>query len=760
MSLPLSLDEKLIIISFCPTKTQTVGKTALIKGMLGELEPVPRIMVDGTATQLQSSINDIPIVKRKGDVAYCAQESWLSKGTILDAILFGREFDQEKYLTALYDSGLDEDFIRGTLSHDTQVGEGGSSLSGGQRARVQLARALYDDETGVYLLDDPLSALDASVGATVFERVISRIKERNAAALFVTNDPSLPRRCDKVVLMGNSGTKSCSKIVDVGTYDELLSRGHNLRSRGKQLSTQAAQKKNQEEIADATTDHADIDRQVSLEHEFDVMSEQAHTPTSRNDTIAKIPSEALTLNSNLQIDKMDFTKKELNRTQNTTSHLSTIDEQMSTGAVPRKTYSTYIKSVRNPFLILATFACFITANGAQFFQQYTVAKWTELSHTTALSSALSGKYLQSLVYAAGVVSTFLWLRSYLLMRLGTRASDYLHDKMLHSVFSAPSTFFDTTPSGQIMSRFGKELETVDRSVPDGIGSVLFCFLQIAITVVGLAGVVTPRILIPVMFVGIFYKKIMTKFRPAARDLKRCESKTRSPIYTHFGEALRGAETIRSFSGSSKLWSSTLRNLVDKNLSVFYSVKGLDRWLSVRLETLGNLVVLLTSIAAVLLTRSGKLKSGSAGWGLTQALAITGLLTWAVRVLTDLETQMMSVMRVTELFNIDSENNTTLNLHSNVPQEYESAGAAISPLFSKEEESISATPSNDIALIKSGWPWKGEVTFNNVSMRYSPTSPLALDDVTLTVPSGTTLGIVGRTGSGKIKVTNRFPFIDI
>lgn len=721
--------------------------------MLGELEPVPRIMVDGTATQLQPPINDIPIVTRKGNVAYCAQESWLSKGTILDAILFGREFDQEKYLTALYDSGLDEDFIRGTLSHDTQVGEGGSSLSGGQRARVQLARALYDNETGVYLLDDPLSALDASVGATVFERVISRIKERNAAALFVTNDPSLPRRCDKVVLMGNSGTKSCSKIVDVGTYDELLSRGHDLRSRAKHTSTQAVPKKNQDEIADATTDHADIDRQVSLEHEFDVMSEQAHTPISRNDTIAKIPSETLALRSNLQIDQIVVTKKESNRAQNSTSHLSTIDEQMSTGAVPRKTYSTYIKSVRNPFLILATLACFVTANGAQFFQQYTVAKWTELSHTTALSSALSGKYLQSLVYAAGVVSTFLWLRSYLLMRLGTRASDYLHDKMLHSVFSAPSTFFDTTPSGQIMSRFGKELETVDRSVPDGIGSVLFCFLQIVITVLGLAGVVTPRMLIPVMFVGIFYKNIMAKFRPAARDLKRCESKTRSPIYTHFGEALRGVETIRSFSGSSKLWSSKLRNLVDENLSVFYSVKGLDRWLSVRLETLGNLVVLLTSIASVILTRSGKLKSGSAGWGLTQSLAITGLLTWAVRVLTDLETQMMSVMRVTELTNIDSENQSTLNLPSNIPQEYESAGAAISPLFSNVEGSISATPSKDIALMKSGWPWKGEVTFNNVSMRYSPSSPLALDNVTLTVPSGTTLGIVGRTGSGKSKVSN-------
>ncbi len=726
------------------------GKTALIKGLLGELEPAPRIMVDGTTTGLDPSVNDIPTVKRKGDVAYCAQESWLSKGSIVDAVLFGREFDEEKYLTALYDAGLDEDFVRGTLSHDTQVGEGGSSLSGGQRARVQLARALYDDNTGVYLLDDPLAALDAAVGATVFERVIARMKARNAAAVFVTNDPSLPRRCDKVILMGNSGSKSCSKIVDIATYDELLSRGHDLRTNSSYDSQEISPSRHTE-TSKVPTDHADIDRQVSIEHEIDIASEHSLPllPISRNDT--EIPMESTNSGRSFYAGnlKRESTAEKLKDAQGLSTESASIDEQMSTGAVPRKTYFTYLKSVRNPLMIVAALGCFITANGAQFFQQYTVAKWTELSHTTAMSSALSGRYLQSLVYAAGVVSTFLWLRSYLLMRLGVRASDFLHDKMLHSVFNAPSAFFDTTPSGQIMSRFGKELETVDRSVPDGIGSVLFCFLQIAITVLGLAGVMTPRMLIPVMIVSVFYKNTMAKFRPAARDLKRAESKTRSPIYTHFGEALRGVETIRSFSGSSIQWSSNLRNLVDRNLSVFNSVKGLDRWLSVRLETLGNLVVLLAAIASVILTRSGQMKSGSAGWGLTQSLAITGLLTWAVRVLTDLETQMMSVMRVTELTNIDSENSSSIGKFPPViPQEYESAGEAITTLFNSEERSIYTAPSKDKSLVASGWPWNGEVGFNNVSMRYNSASPLALDNVTLTVPPGTTLGIVGRTGSGK------------
>ena len=136
------------------------------------------------------------------------------------------------------------------------------------------------------------------------------------------------------------------------------------------------------------------------------------------------------------------------------------------------------------------------------------------------------------------------------------------------------------------------------------------------------------------------------------DLKRCESKSRSPIYTQFGEALRGIEIIRSFPGAVSLWSSHNKDLIDRNFAVFYSIKSLDRWLSVRLETLGNIIVLVAAISSIYLTRAGQLRPGTAGWGLTQALSITGLLTWAVRVLTDLESQMMSVVRVSEMIPSD------------------------------------------------------------------------------------------------------------
>ena len=201
-------------------------------------------------------------------------------------------------------------------------------------------------------------------------------------------------------------------------------------------------------------------------------------------------------------------------------------------------YATYFKSVKSPLLIAAALASYFISNGSQFFQQWTVAKWTEASKGQAIAAAVSAKYLNNLVFAAVMVSISMFARSYLTMRVGVNASTSIHKKMLKSVFNAPISFFSATPSGQLLTRFGKELEVVDRSLPDGMASVLYCFLQIFFSTLALAGVVTPLMVVPLGLVGMVYVRVMGRFRRAARDLKRCESKSRSPIYTHFREALR------------------------------------------------------------------------------------------------------------------------------------------------------------------------------------------------------------------------------
>jgi ATP-binding cassette, subfamily C (CFTR/MRP), member 1 len=224
-----------------------------------------------------------------------------------------------------------------------------------------------------------------------------------------------------------------------------------------------------------------------------------------------------------------------------------------------------------------------------------------------------------------------------------------------------------------------------------------------------------------------------------------ETKTRSPIFTHFGEALRGTDIIRSIPGAMQTWSQRHRSLSDENLKVYYSVKALDRWLSTRLETLGNSVVFAVAIASVFMTRSGGIKAGFAGWALTQSLAITGLLTWAVRCLTDLETNMMSLQRVRELTDLESEEVDLRAMKpskSMMPKELSQPGEALQPLLASNSFNATLAPLVSTSLKDDGWPWYGNVRFFNVSMRYSPGSPLVLNGVTLQVPAGTTLGVVG------------------
>eukprot|EP00985_Skeletonema_marinoi_P002055 scaffold834_cov144-Skeletonema_marinoi.AAC.2 len=714
------------------------GKTALVKSLIGELTPVPQN--PKLIQQEYGSTADVPRVTAHGSIAYCAQEAWLPKGTVRESIVFGREYNEERYARAIYSAGLDDDIASSNLTHDTDVGEDGSNLSGGQRARVALARALYEESAGIYVLDDPLSALDASVGSTVFQRVTERLRQEKAATIFVTNDPNLPRQCDKVVLMGSDPTNGCSRIVDVGTYDELLSRGHDLR-------TITHAEEDDSTIEDERLDAEDVDVNV-VYHSSGISI--GNNMTSRHadpDSHIALEEDPALLAEHTMPQSTQPSEDRLPPVTNQQRQLST-DDTMSTGSIPRSTYLTYFRSVKNPLLIALALASYFASNGSQFFQQLIVAKWTEAS-TGGIAAAVSAKYCRQLIYAAAGVSVTMCLRSYLTMKVGVRASKTIHQAMTKSVFGAPISFFSSTPSGQLLTRFGKELEVVDRSLPDGIASVLYCFLQVFFSTLALSGVVTPFMAIPLGLIGIFYVKTMGLFRPAARDLKRIESKSRSPIYTQFREALSGAETIRSIPKATSLWSRKHRHLADENLSIYYSVKSLDRWLSVRLETLGNTVVFSAAVASILLTRAGRLKSGAAGWGLTQALSITGLLAWCVRVLTDLETQFMSVMRTVELTDLESETVKGIDeVKPRMPRELYRAGEALQALQPSGSGSLPALPESDADLLQSGWPWRGHVEFKNVSMRYNPSLPLVLKNVSVDIPAGSTLGVVGRTGSGK------------
>lgn len=286
--------------------------------------------------------------------------------------------------------------------------------------------------------------------------------------------------------------------------------------------------------------------------------------------------------------------------------------------------------------------------------------------------------------------------------------------------------------GRLIQRFTKDLDQIDQQLPGSFSQLIASSLNILASMTAII-FVTPlfsMVLVPLLAV---YTSVTNYYRGVARELKRLDSLSRSPIFAHFGETLGGLSIVRSFKKQSIFRVSNEVKLED-NMSAYYALKVVDRWLSIRLELLGNMVVLVSALLAVW---SGS-RAGPAGLSLNNALSMTSLLNWAVRNGAETESLMNSVERV--MYTTDS-----------TPQEaptfatYAANGtdAALKP---------TAAPllsfKNDTELLQSGWPWQGGVVFADSIMRYREDMSSVLRGVNVVIQPGESIGIVGRTGSGK------------
>lgn len=296
-----------------------------------------------------------------------------------------------------------------------------------------------------------------------------------------------------------------------------------------------------------------------------------------------------------------------------------------------------------------------------------------------------------------------------------------------------------------MQRFTKDLDQIDQQLPGSFGQFMASSLNIVFSMIGIS-VVTPTfgiVMAPILGV---YMLFTNYYRNVARELKRLDSLSRSPVFSHFGETLGGLPVIRSFLRQGMFRRSNEVKLED-NMSAYYALKVVDRWLSVRLELLGNVIVFFSALLAVL---SGS-RAGSAGLSLNNALGITSLFNWAVRNGAETESLMNSVERV--LF-ISTE--TPQEQPHHVPNIPHSAYKFIAPEWSSQVLASSMPnsshtikmPTSDHELLRGGWPWQGGIVFDGAKMRYREDFQPVLRGVNIKVYPGERIGIVGRTGSGK------------
>jgi ABC-type multidrug transport system fused ATPase/permease subunit len=344
---------------------------------------------------------------------------------------------------------------------------------------------------------------------------------------------------------------------------------------------------------------------------------------------------------------------------------------------------------------------------------------------------------------------FTYLRTFLLVRFGVHASEVIHRNLLESILRAPQSFFDTTPIGRILSRFSKDLYSIDVELTDQLDFFLLCSLSVVFSM-GTIIFVTPWFAVAVVPLGLMYFKVLNYFREVSRETKRLESISRSPVYAQFSESLGGLATIRAY-GQPTRFMNEFEEKVDQNIRAWYCNKAADRWLSVRLEIIGATIAGLAATFSSNVAISGAV-SGSdsdsnfaslAGLSLTYAISVTGLLNWCVRSFAQLEASMNACERV-------------LYYTEEIPQE--------APWTSKELEahvaSMKSLPPSDASAfavaakggkadtIPSQWPENGSINLKNLKMRYRSDTPLVLKGLSVAIAGGERIGVVGRTGSGK------------
>ena len=700
------------------------GKTSLLMALLGEMTLFQgRVYLPGSHTK--EDLFEDPHTGLTESVAYCAQQAWLVNDTIKQNILFATPLDESRYRAVLAACALERDLQILDTGDQTLVGEKGIALSGGQKQRISLARALYCNARHI-LLDDCLSAVDSHTAKHIFEQCIRGPLMAGRTCILVTHNTALCLPAAEHVVCLRNG-----KISAQGSPDEVLASG----VLGDDVVTSKTSSKAGTRPQSRVPSAENLDSQST---------------TAANGLNSKANSE---INGSAHPKHAESTKQEKNANTRT--------EAKAEGGVKKDVLMLYLKAMGPWYYWVLAVAVFIAQQFGSVVCNIWIRQWANsyqvrnvLTVSTSASprnqyvmgasnsfsmSCLSGgtcawdmplrlKPVEAGITAApnDEVNASYYLGVYALLALlyvlismlreglifwgSLVASWKLHERLLESVTRAKFKFFDSTPLGQLMNRFSKDVEAVDQEVAPIAVGVVGCLTSV-ITIIILISVITPGFLIAGVFITAVYFAIGAFYLRSSVDLKRLESVQKSPLYQQFGETLSGVTTIRAYGHEQRFIKDNL-NRVDTHNRPFIYLWAANRWLAFRVDVTGALVSFFAGVFIIL--RIKTIDAGAAGLSMTYAVMFSENILWLVRLYSVNEQNMNAVERLKEYMDVEQE------------------AAAIKP---------EARPPGN-------WPSHGAIEFINYSTRYRPDLDPVLKNVSFKVQPGERVGIVGRTGAGK------------
>ncbi|RZC40224.1 multidrug resistance-associated protein, partial [Asbolus verrucosus] len=561
----------------------------------------------GKSSLFNVFLRELPIksgtMNINGRISYSSQEPWLFSASVRQNILFGNEYDEERYQQVVEMCALKSDFELLPYGDKTLVGERGKALSGGQKARINLARCIYK-EADIYLLDDPLSAVDANVGKHLYERCIKEFL-RGKICVLITHQLQYLSSVDKIVVMEDG------EIEMEGQYTQLQTSG------------------------------LDFTKLLGQLHVGEEKIEEENRKTEEQKI--KSMEDPLTNEDECSEDGPLLES-----------------ENMKSGSVKSSLYLSYFKSgggYYNAALMLILFIgaqvvanasdYYVTywANTQQDFEEKVLNNLTKDNETFPRDDML---YTYSEIILAVVI--FGVAHGLYFMFFFAVASTTLHRISFSRILKATMHFYNRNPSGRILNRFSKDLGNIDEYIPE----IMYDVIAVALDLFGaiiLSAVVDVWLCLPAVVLLLAFYSFRRVYIETSRSVKRIEGIARSPIYTHMSASMHGLSTIRAFS-AQRVLTEEFDAYQDRHSAAWFLFLASNRCFGFWLDMM--CAVFIAVAAFLLLYFNESLYGGDIGLVITQFIGLAGGLQWGMRQWSELENQMVSLERLLEYSKVETE----------------------------------------------------------------------------------------------------------
>ncbi|CAI4494620.1 CPI_1c_G0022610.mRNA.1.CDS.1 [Saccharomyces cerevisiae] len=558
------------------------GKSSLLNAMAGSMRKT-----DGK-------------VEVNGDLLMCGYP-WIQNASVRDNIIFGSPFNKEKYDEVVRVCSLKADLDILPAGDMTEIGERGITLSGGQKARINLARSVYKKKD-IYLFDDVLSAVDSRVGKHIMDECLTGMLA-NKTRILATHQLSLIERASRVIVLGTDGQ------VDIGTVDELKARNQTLINL-LQFSSQNSEKEDEEQEAVVAGELG----QLKYESEVKELTELKKKATEMSQTA----------NSGKIVADGHTSRK----------------EERAVNSISLKIYREYIKAAVGKwgFIALPLYAILVVGTTfCSLFSSVWLSYWTENKFKNRPPSFYMG------LYSFFVFAAFIFMNGQftILCAMGIMASKWLNLRAVKRILHTPMSYIDTTPLGRILNRFTKDTDSLDNELTESLRLMTSQFANI-VGVCVMCIVYLPWFAIAIPFLLVIFVLIADHYQSSGREIKRLEAVQRSFVYNNLNEVLGGMDTIKAYRSQERFLAKS-DFLINKMNEAGYLVVVLQRWVGIFLDMVAIAFALIITLLCV--TRAFPISAASVGVLLTYVLQLPGLLNTILRAMTQTENDMNSAERL-------------------------------------------------------------------------------------------------------------------